>query len=84
MNTIQNLITLFVHSRNSGCFIAAIREVHKRIKRTATDVHQVDWLGEILKTPSMRMRRLLCQAIAYSYDAEQDAYISMGDHVGSH
>ena len=35
-------------------------------------------LGELLKTPSMKMRRLLCQAIAYSYDAEQDAFIING------
>ena len=35
-------------------------------------------LGELLKTPGMRMRRLLCQAIAYSYDAEQDAFIING------
>ena len=35
-------------------------------------------LGELLKTLGMRMRRLLCQAIAYSYDAEQDAFIING------
>ena len=35
-------------------------------------------LGELLKTPGMRMRHLLGQAIAYSYDAEQDAFIING------
>ena len=35
-------------------------------------------LGELLKTPGMRMRRLLWQAITYSYDAEQDAFIING------
>ena len=35
-------------------------------------------LGELLKTPGMRMRRLLCQAIANSYDTEQDAFIIQG------
>uniref|UniRef100_A0A8I6WTQ3 Aminotransferase-like plant mobile domain-containing protein n=1 Tax=Hordeum vulgare subsp. vulgare TaxID=112509 RepID=A0A8I6WTQ3_HORVV len=32
-------------------------------------------LGGVFKTPSIKIRRVLCLAIANSYDAEQDAFI---------
>ncbi|KAI4995683.1 hypothetical protein ZWY2020_037731 [Hordeum vulgare] len=35
-------------------------------------------LGGLLKTPSIKIRRVLCLAIANSYDEEQDAFIING------
>ena len=35
-------------------------------------------LGELLKTPRIKIRCVLCQAIANSYDEEQDAFIING------
>ncbi|XBI82463.1 hypothetical protein VPH35_091145 [Triticum aestivum] len=39
---------------------------------------QLIGLGGLLKTPSIKIRRVLCMAIANSYDAEQDAFIING------
>ena len=39
---------------------------------------QLIGLGGLLKTPSIKIRRVLCLAIANSYDAEQDAFIING------
>ncbi|XBJ13456.1 hypothetical protein VPH35_005623 [Triticum aestivum] len=39
---------------------------------------QLIGLGRLLKTPSIKIRRVLCMAIANSYDAEQDAFIING------
>ena len=39
---------------------------------------QLIGLGGLLKTPSIKLRRVLCMAIANSYDAEQDAFIING------
>ena len=64
-----------------GTQVASLLQYEKFIK----ELNPQQWtyiqligLGELLKTPGMRMRRLLCQAIAYSYDAEQDAFIING------
>ena len=39
---------------------------------------QLIGLGGLLKTPSIKIRRVLCMAIANSYDADQDAFIING------
>ena len=39
---------------------------------------QLIGLGGLLKIPSIKIRRVLCLAIANSYDAEQDAFIING------
>ncbi|KAF7005126.1 hypothetical protein CFC21_063902 [Triticum aestivum] len=39
---------------------------------------QLRGLGGLLKTPSIKIRHVLCLAIANSYDAEQDAFIING------
>ena len=39
---------------------------------------QLIGVGGLLKTPSIKIRRVLCLAIANSYDAEQDAFIING------
>ena len=39
---------------------------------------QLIGLGGLLKTPSIKIRRVVCLAIANSYDAEQDAFIING------
>ncbi|KAE8777728.1 hypothetical protein D1007_49468 [Hordeum vulgare] len=64
-----------------GTQVASLLRYEKFIKelnpRQLTYI-QLIGLGELLKTPDMRMRRLLCHVIAYSYDAERDAFIING------
>ncbi|KAE8789560.1 hypothetical protein D1007_36204 [Hordeum vulgare] len=68
-----------LHRENPpGTQVASLMQYEKFIKelnpRQLTYIHLIRQ-GELLKTRGMRMRRLSCPTIAYSYDAEQDAFI---------